>query len=695
MDNRHHYTYHTNNNKDNDNDNNQDLMRQKQTIMDSIYYQIESLNKNSLGYYTPIQEIPQLNVLNAALLFMAGYQNKSYLNDAILANPSYAQAEVFELVASAIQIMKKVNPEASNAIEKPTLNEIDTKLQEIQKHLTTLYNKYTSDDCQRYNHNPSPLSNSMLLQKIKVLEATLSCLSGKIDAQELNAIAKNNPQYNDGETGKLFHSALELINKNYTAKQDRLERFSQSTVSQPLDPALSEDILNNHFLFSKESAAALSLTCRKYHSFFSRYYISPEERHLKSIQSDYKNLLKEKNITHALDLIPACEWWRFFVDGSIQEQYGRYPQDFQNLSALYQEIADKAAHLQAYSPSFHEISCGENDFNLEFIQQLYSKLMSETWRKNTKQAQAIFRKTPYCQNLDANNLSKKYFNEIINNHHETYFSITPKDYYFSGYAPDGQTILLDKKSLYKMRKEAKMPQYSDLRPWDAKEVLSLNKMIDRLEHEILSKGLEISSLEKRIALTNNNENLLKFFGSLCRKKTENDRKQNLGLRVDLAGKQLEAEIKNGIDKYNDSILKAKNCLDKLKAIISFVQLYGRLQPFELSLNATNESEKIIFFTMLLIHLLVKNNFPPPILPKLEKFYGYTVDELIMDVVQGMNTTLTLLKQGKVYGFTTASLPRDEDARNNPWINVEEYLEEIFAAEELKNTRGAKSLAFTS
>lgn len=110
-----------------------------------------------------------------------------------------------------------------------------------------------------------------------------------------------------------------------------------------------------------------------------------------------------------------------------------------------------------------------------------------------------------------------------------------------------------------------------------------------------------------------------------------------------------AKMNNLIKKYEEDILKAKKPIEKLYAIAEFIAHAERLHPF---IDANGRT-----FCMLLVSfLMMKNGFPPPILQNSNRFEGFSVKELVEDLILGMQNTMQVAKGHKnLYGVTTEDI----------------------------------------
>jgi hypothetical protein len=82
-----------------------------------------------------------------------------------------------------------------------------------------------------------------------------------------------------------------------------------------------------------------------------------------------------------------------------------------------------------------------------------------------------------------------------------------------------------------------------------------------------------------------------------------------------------------------------NCQQTLE----FIKNFSQLHPFE-------DCNTRTFCMLLLNHLLMKNGFPPAILDDPNRFEFYSINEILHEVIQGMENTMALLQKGALYNI---------------------------------------------
>ncbi|MHB1949756.1 MAG: hypothetical protein ACYCQI_16785 [Gammaproteobacteria bacterium] len=110
-----------------------------------------------------------------------------------------------------------------------------------------------------------------------------------------------------------------------------------------------------------------------------------------------------------------------------------------------------------------------------------------------------------------------------------------------------------------------------------------------------------------------------------------------------------------ITNYHKEIKEAKHPLDKLKVITYLIRELEQLHPY-LDGNCRT------FCMLLLNFLLMKNHFQPAILKDPNRFDGLGINELMDDIITGMNNTLNLITYKKLFGIKTKGFFRNKEAK---------------------------------
>jgi hypothetical protein len=117
---------------------------------------------------------------------------------------------------------------------------------------------------------------------------------------------------------------------------------------------------------------------------------------------------------------------------------------------------------------------------------------------------------------------------------------------------------------------------------------------------------------------------------------------------DKSNETLESEMHTLIANYQTAISKALSAEDKLLAIISFIQTCEQLHPFI-------DGNCRVFCMLLLNHLLLRNGFPLVILDDPNRLDGFSTQEIMNELLQGMSNTLDLIKNGVLYDIRTSAV----------------------------------------
>jgi hypothetical protein len=124
--------------------------------------------------------------------------------------------------------------------------------------------------------------------------------------------------------------------------------------------------------------------------------------------------------------------------------------------------------------------------------------------------------------------------------------------------------------------------------------------------------------------------------------------------------------------YTHDIHQVKSKLDQLRVIISYIRKCEMLHPY-LDGNTRNYS------LLLLNHLLMVNGFPLTIQNNPNRIYAYTVDELIKEVLDGMQITLDFATH---FSNANKSFSDDFEAEFSGYSAVERsYLQGVFKIED--------------
>ena len=110
-------------------------------------------------------------------------------------------------------------------------------------------------------------------------------------------------------------------------------------------------------------------------------------------------------------------------------------------------------------------------------------------------------------------------------------------------------------------------------------------------------------------------------------------------------KQLDVDVEKYLDCYHREISEAVTPLEKLTAIVNFIQSAEQLHPF-------TDGNCRTFCMLILNYLLMQSGFPFVIMDNPNRFDLFTHDQVMNEVVEGMENTFKLLKEGKLYNIST-------------------------------------------
>lgn len=111
---------------------------------------------------------------------------------------------------------------------------------------------------------------------------------------------------------------------------------------------------------------------------------------------------------------------------------------------------------------------------------------------------------------------------------------------------------------------------------------------------------------------------------------------------------MKLSLESLLQVYKLTLAEAITPFEKITAMVIFVQNCEQLHPF---IDANLRT----FVTVFLNHLLIMNGFPPTIMKDPNHFDGYSVAELVTEVIEGMMRVLALADQEIQVEYTTEQL----------------------------------------
>ena len=117
-----------------------------------------------------------------------------------------------------------------------------------------------------------------------------------------------------------------------------------------------------------------------------------------------------------------------------------------------------------------------------------------------------------------------------------------------------------------------------------------------------------------------------------------------------------------LQTYQYALYHADTPEEKLTAIVTFVQDCDQLHPF-IDVNIRS------FVFILLNHLLIMNGFPPSIMHDPNHFDGFSVAELVKEVIHGMKIVLAMATHEIEFEYTTDMLFAELSEEEKKYFNL--------------------------
>lgn len=427
---------------------------------------------------------------------------------------------------------------------------------------------------------------------------------------------------------------------------------------------------------------------------FAQSPIAKQNEALKAIRAEYKSLKDKSDTSESKSFIKeyiGSEAWRFFIEGDRQNEgptalkklisdlQGQIPRLYQlgslgdhtlnTLRALREQR--KGPLYSTLSPTIDELiqilesmmaTTGIHDDNMtmnawsdrvigwlpfEATEPGYLKpLITTLWELETTD-----------QKLDANFITslqckatrgvkrlvyeqKRIESELGHFREESnaYFNMNS-----SNTSKQGLLLLLNK---LRNKEQSRLLPKLTLSLVTMREQKKVQMKLDDLPHEdeLVALVLPKSSgqqglwkLESKIEITKSSDSLLERAASLFSQKPE---KQKVG---DI----IEQYVTHILKRYEEAVVQAKTDRDKLKCIAIMIQDLEQLHPF-------TDANCRTLCMLLPIYVLRTQGFPPPMLQNPNYFDGYSVDELVDQLIVGMKNTMDIATKRKeaLFGVTT-------------------------------------------
>ncbi len=312
---------------------------------------------------------------------------------------------------------------------------------------------------------------------------------------------------------------------------------------------------------------------------------------LQEYESNYPN-----GIGQLIASIPGKEAWRFFIDGRHQET---------GESWVHYEIRE-SGYLLAMSSAFGKMLdyiCSSTQLSLSVIKTLHFIALSNIHDTNYSRYGSM-------DNSDFNNI----FNFGVNL----------------------RVAVVSKEGLFEILNRIKNGnpllgiEYSFVSGFSRSGVTTTHRLI---RHDNIYKHEDLYVLAEEIKGATHIRT--------CRSIGEDENLEVYLKTANLFFNQL-------IDSFNSSIQDIAQPENKLKHIVEFITECEQSHPY---IDGNGRT----FCTLLLNFLLIKSNFPPVIMHNPNLFDGLDQETLIDEVIKGMQNTLLLAKNKKIFDQTTEDI----------------------------------------
>lgn len=441
-------------------------------------------------------------------------------------------------------------------------------------------------------------------------------------------------------------------------------------------------IILSHFSATKKKAQ-ISMQGRLFSN-----EIEHKQHKLQEVLQKYEELAGSNPVALRA-LIPSDDMWRLFVEESVQT-HGR---GFSQLPH-YNEYYSKALHLTVEEYSKQNTANAERDYDELDKKFPGAACRSDEYKKLSEKIEKLYERIDLNYNLD--NLSLSKFKYASLNNRFTLQDIVSLDNGLAVFELNEPNYF---KSLYRAFDHifdadtsadliTTIKHYHELATMDVLEQVHPGCFRPAWHGEFSLIYEQTCSRDGLSAILKNNRDYISFRfvekGVGARSVKCSDTKiedlismltnpkyyvclQSYYFGMEFYEKPNEAshrQLLNCIQRYELAMKAAINPLEKLKAIIIFVQDCEQLHPF-------SDGNCRTFCMLVLNDLLKKNGFPLTILSDPNKFDGFSPDELVDEVIQGMSNVFELIATQKLFGVTTASMI--EDLRKIKQPEVKEML----------------------
>jgi hypothetical protein len=415
-------------------------------------------------------------------------------------------------------------------------------------------------------------------------------------------------------------------------------------------------------------------------------FVTKAELHLvklKKVLADYAKLAYQ-NPSQLRLLIPSAEVWRFFIDGNLQKSHGwqgfekREPGYLKALYAAYDQIYDLVTPLSIdYISKLHQLAISD-----VIGTNYHKKNISPTLFGKFRQATAIQYGIGFYQEYD--NVSREGL-------YEFFAKNSPHNFLKIEYDKNSNGLALTLENIELLRvcvAAAKSKKVS----YCALDVLNeLNtKVLAKLKLFRLPTAEKAKSLLAVMAMSIGKTKNLREVVNYIVNEVHPDFNDSDDLQLSVVSYQaktpsvlLSDAIQTLVNQYQADIVTAKNYLDRLKAIVVFIQACEQLHPFV-------DANCRTFCMLLCNNLLMRNGMPPAIFYNPNRFDCLSTDELIMDVIEGMQNTMILIKTGKLFDITlTESLASTSSVSADNVASLQAYFIKTVTSEVQAQERPCK------
>lgn len=420
--------------------------------------------------------------------------------------------------------------------------------------------------------------------------------------------------------------------------------------------------------------------------------ITPElEQRLQAVLKDYQALANSDPDQLRL-LIPETEVWRFFVDGNRQhEGWTRFEKT-------------EPGYLKALFKAFQQIFDFSQELDVEFFKHLH--LLASSGVKNTNyetdwlasaNEKGQFRSHRMAgSSVGANdNITALGIMEILQGdrpHMGISISFPDTVRFYSTVFKD---FIINKSSLKAIRRLMSEGGNKKVRSPDHAKPFLITlesfcdvELLETIQHQSKFVRREFVGIIRRLGNTKTD------WEAACRLHDSIHTSRQLRYIMTscqprgLVKESLLLETNRYLNELKSSLRKATRPMERLIPIVTFSHYCDQL-------HAHLDCNTRTYGMLGLSHLLMRNGFPPAILNNPNVLDGFSVAELIEETITGMENVFKLIRQGKLYHFSTPEkLERmTEKARVRSGCSKLKYFQEVVEIEKHGRERPAKKRRF--